>query len=221
MRGWGPPEGTLRERTRAHALVRDDLDAVLGSLSEAGFAHVRMAVPEHECRALLQEAATVDARFLPLPDRVNGVNQRAEQLSLRVGDPSIPAINDLAASLTAAVTSGEATYGLERFSPTEARFMRYRGGRAGLGAHRDGTCYWMLVAVYSLAGRATFTVHPDSGSRDPLHIAVQPGDLVLLRAPGFGGHPDGRPLHSVGPPLDGERISLTVRMVGRHGAPPG
>lgn len=220
MTGWGLPVGTVRERSRAHARLREDLGSVMDDLTVAGFAHVPVAVPTAERLAILEEAARVDARFLPLPDRVNGVRQRAEQLSLRVGDPAIPAINDLIASLTAAVTSGEETYGLERFTPTEARFMRYRGGRAGLGAHRDGTCYWMLVAVYSLAGRATFTVHPDSGGPEPLHLLVQPGDLVLLRAPGFAGHPDGRPRHSVGPPLDGERISLTVRMVGRHGAPP-
>lgn len=220
MRVWGPPEGTLVERSRAHAVLRERIDGALGDLATHGFAHLRWIVPAPERQAVLEEAAGVRCRFLPLPDRVNGVRQRADQFSIRVGDPSFPAINELASSLTEAVTSRGTTYGLERFAPTEARFMCYCGGRAGLGAHRDGTCYWMLVAVYSLAGRATFTVHPDSG-QEPIRILVQPGDLVLLRAPGFGGHPDGRPLHSVGAPLDGERVSLTLRMVGRHGAPPG
>ena len=220
MRGWGPPEGTLVERSRAHAALREGIDGALGDLNGDGFARLRGVVPAPERETVLDEAAGVDARFLPLPDRVNGVTQRADQFSIRVGDPGFPAINELASSLTEAVAAADAAYGLERFAPTEARFMRYRGGRAGLGAHRDGTCYWMLVAIYSLAGRAVFTVHPD-GTQEPIRILVHPGDLVLLRAPGFGGHPDGRPLHAVGPPLDGERVSLTLRMVGRHGAPPG
>lgn len=194
---------------------------MVSAVATTGFAYVPSAISTLERVAALKEATSVDRRFLPLPDRVNGIRQRAEQLSIRIGDPNFPGINDLAASLTAAVTSGEGGVGLERFAPTEARYMRYRGGRAGLGAHRDGTCYWMLVAVYSLSGRATFTIHPDGGERDDIRILLQPGDLMLLRAPGLGGCPDGRPLHSVGPPLDNERVSLTIRMVGRHGAPPG
>lgn len=221
MTGWRVAEGTVCERAPSHAPLWERADEVLEGLGTTGYAHLPSAVPPAERLAVLHEAAGADNRFLVLPDRVNGVRQRAEQLSIRIGDPSFPRINDLAASLTEAVTSSAASFNLERFAPTEARYMRYRGGRAGLGAHRDGTCYWLLVAIYSLAGRATFTVHPDAGQETVHRILVEPGDLVLLRAPGFGGHPDGRPLHSVGPPLCDERISLTLRMIGRHGAPPG
>ena len=224
MRDWRWPEGgTLRERSRTHIGLEDRIDEVLGAVATAGFAHLRGVVPEPVRRRLLVEAGSVGGRFLSLPDRVNGVDQRAEQLSIRLGDINFPQVNELATDLVADIASGRDSFGLARFAPTEARFMRYQGRRAGLGAHRDGTCYWLLVAIYSLEGRAPFTVLPDEDSdrHETERILVQPGDLVLLRAPGFGGQPDGRPHHSVGAPLQGERVSLTIRMVGRHGAPPG
>ena len=183
-----------------------------------GFAHVRGALAADERRGLLHEADAARNRFLSLPDRVNGVDQNADQLTLRVGDPDHGSVNELAATVVDAVACWPAGAGLRAYRPTEARYMRYTGDGAGLGAHVDGKVYRLLVCVFSLVGSARFRVVADQ-SGPAADVVVEPGDLLLLRAPGLGGAGDGRRRHAVGPPLDGdERISLTLRMVG--GAPP-
>lgn len=207
--------GTVIERP----LLGQDMDDVLAEVSASGFALVPGALADVDRRRLLAEAAEASERFLRVPARVNGVQQGADQLSMRVGDPRCPVVNGLAERLSDLLTSGQDTHGLHRFGATEARYMRYRGDAGGLGPHLDGMCYGLVVAVYSLAGSAQFTVLPDPDSAGPtIRMLVEPGDLLLLRAPGFDGEPDGRRRHAVGPPLSGgERVSLTMRMVGRHG----
>lgn len=194
-----------------------------GGVSDAvglhGFAHVPGALAFHDRRRLLEEARRAGPRFLALPDRVNGVAQRADQLTLRIGDPGHPAVNDLAGTVVEAVAGWPAASAAPPFRPTEARYMRYTGDAAGLGAHVDGKFYRVLVCVFSLLGSAEFSVVADD-RRPPMRFPVGPGDLLVLRAPGFGGATDGRPRHAVGPPLDGdERVSLTLRMVGATSAP--
>lgn len=208
-------DGAVEEFARGVALD-DGFDAVLGEVGREGFALVRGALPPAVCRRLLAEADAACGRFLRVPARVNGVNQQGSQLSVRIGDPRNPAVNDLASSLGDMVRSSPDAYGLRRFEATEARYMRYRGRAGGLGPHRDGKCYGLMVAVYSLSGSAPFTVLPD-GTEPAVRMLVEPGDLLLLRAPGFAGQPDGRRRHAVGAPLSGERVSLTMRMVGQRG----
>ena len=190
-------------------------DRVLSEVSRDGFSHVRGAVAEHERRRLLDEAESARGRFLALPHRVNGVAQRADQLSLRVGDPRHPSLNHLAGTVCRALARWPVASQAPRFAPSEARYMRYAGTGAGLGPHRDGKCYRVVVCVFSLAGSAPFHVYEDhEGALPAADLLVEPGDLVLLRAPGFWGDGDGRRRHAVGPPLEEERISLTLRMVG-------
>lgn len=198
------------------------MDEVLAEVSTAGFALVRGAMGDVERVRLLAEAESAAGTFLRLPPRVNGVDQQADQLSMRVGDPRWPVVNGLASSLRMLLRSCPDTFGLHRFAATEARYMRYRALSGGLGAHRDGMCYGLIVAVYSLAGSAPFTVLPDEADHEQraVRLLVEPGDLLLLRAPGFDGAPDGRRRHAVGAPLAGERVSLTLRMAVRHGVRP-
>ena len=207
------------ERERRH-LIGGLATEVFDEVGRHGYAHVPDIVSAGERRRLLDEAERARSRFLALPEHVNGVQQRADQLTLRVGDPHHPAVNDLARSLREAVSGWPAASGAARFAPNEARYMRYTGSGAGLGAHRDGKCYRLLVCVFSLAGTAPFRVLAD-GSAAAAEVLVEPGDLVVLRAPGFAGGSDGRRRHAVGPPLDEERISLTVRMVGGTTPAPG
>ena len=180
-----------------------------------GVAVVRGALSRLACDRLVGEAERARNRYLPLPSRVNGVHQRAEQLAARTDDPDLPALGRLIAVLQATLAAQPEWTGLRSFVPTQARFMRYAGAGAGLGLHRDGKCYALVVCVFSLAGSAPFRVVDDDG--EPfLDVLVHAGDLVLLRAPGFAGFGDGRPQHAVGAPIGDHRISLTLRMVRVH-----
>lgn len=210
-------DGAVRDRERGASGSPEGAADVLAEVSRNGFAVVRAALDDVDRLLLLAEAGAAHERFLRVPARVNGVVQRADQLSLRIGDPRCPTANGLAVRLRTLLTAGPDVHGIQPFRPTEARYMRYRGRAGGLGAHRDGMCYGLVVAVYSLAGSAIFTVLPD-GAEPTVRLLVEPGDLLLLRAPGFDGRPDGRRRHAVGPPLcGGERVSLTLRMAGRRG----
>ena len=200
----------VRERPGAS----DWLDGgVFDDVRRDGFAHVPGALRPGERHRLLEEADMARNRFLAVPDRINGVQQCADQLTVRVGDLGHPSVNGLSGRVRRALARWPTESDAHRFEPTEARYMRYRGRRAGLGAHVDGKCYRVLVCVFSLVGTAEFSVVADA-SGSAAGVLVEPGDLLLLRAPGFGGGPDGRRRHAVGPPLDGERVSLTLRMVG-------
>ena len=206
------PATEAGESGRAERPIERGLDRrALADVATAGVAIVRGAVDDALCARLLAEVQSGGDRFLPLPARVNGIRQRAEQLAVRIGDPEHPALGRLIGSLREALVAQPHATGAHRFVPTEARYMRYTGETAGLGAHRDGKCYSVLVCAFTLAGAAPFTVVDDEG-RPTLDALVHAGDLVLLRAPGFAGCADGRPRHLVGAPLAGPRVSLTLRM---------
>lgn len=74
--------------------------------------------------------------------------------------------------------------------------QRYEVGRLGITPHLDRTAYRHVVCLFVLAGRARFGVSADRGGRDPLLVANAPGDVLLLRAPGFL-PAEGRPFHFV------------------------
>lgn len=211
-------EAGVRDHGREGRPLDEGFDErALDDVFRHGAAFVPGALPEPMRADLLGEAEASRGRFLDLPDRVNGVAQRGEQLAVRIGDPFHPALRRLVAMLCTALAAQPHFTGVHGFMPTEARYMRYTGNAAGLGAHRDGKCYSLLVCVFSIAGSAPFTVFGD-GQEPARELLVHAGDLVLLRAPGFAGLRDGRPRHAVGAPLAGERVSLTLRTV--RGRPP-
>jgi hypothetical protein len=152
--------------------------------------------------------------FQPLPEKVGPVRQRGEELVVATGDADYPAVAQLAAALRAALTAElEGIAWLGQFVGNEAVFLRYRGLGAGISPHRDHKRYAFLVAVFTLTGEAPFSVVGDRAARHRLASwMTAPGDLYLLRAPGFDGNDDGRPLHTVGAPTGEQRISLAFRM---------
>lgn len=188
------------------------LAAALGATRRRGYAHVPGALPAAWRRALTAEAVTRE--FAPVPEQVGEVRQRAEEVAVRVGDPTMPVTAALAAAVRRAVRSGTVgIQGLGRYRPNEATYQRYRGPDTGISPHRDFKNHRLLVTVFTLSGRAWFRIVADRAGNDELAAwQMQPGDLCLLRAPGFDEQPDGRPLHAVGPPLDGERLALGLRM---------
>lgn len=199
----GAPIGCLR------------LPALRGLVEEvrlAGFARSPGALEPAWRLELLRE---LEGRtFQPLPEEVGPVRQRGEELVVATGDADYPAVAQLAAALRAALTAElEGIAWLGQFVANQAVFVRYRGLGAGISPHRDHKRYAFLVAVFTLAGEAPFSVVGDRAGQHRLAgWMTAPGDLCLLRAPGFAGHDDGRPLHAVAAPAGEERISLAFRM---------
>lgn len=104
--------------------------------------------------------------------------------------------------------------GVSTWRPNEATIMRYPVGVGGISPHLDGRRYSLLVASFSIAGTGRLMIPTDrTGVHERCGWVCSPGDLVLLRGPGFDACRDGRVLHAAGPPeCDGTRVSLTLRM---------
>jgi hypothetical protein len=87
--------------------------------------------------------------------------------------------------------------------------QRYHRGSAGITPHRDHIRYVGLVAIVTLAGSTRFFICPDRSGRDAREVAMPPGSLLLMRAPGFAGRRD-RPFHTLSEVTE-QRISLGLR----------
>ncbi len=190
-----------------------DLGRALRAVAGAGYARVGAAVDRATVARLLRER---DARAMrDVPEVVGPVRQRARQLTVSTTHPAYPAVTALAEALRAAVTAhADDLPGLALYAPNEATYMAYRGQGCGITPHRDGRRHALLICVFTLCGSAPFSIVAD---RAGAHVVdrwdTTPGDLCLLRGPGFSREDDGRPLHSVGAPAgEGERVSLSLRM---------
>jgi hypothetical protein len=190
----------------------------LVDLASRGGAYVPGALSSGSCLELVAEVQPLT--FVPVPRQVGTVHQQAEELAVRVGDVRLPAMAALAAALVREVASSETIAEIGGWSPDEATYQWYRGRAAGITPHRDFKGHRLLIAVFTLLGRAPFRIVVDRAGVGVLASwVVATGDLCLLRGPGFAGNPDGRPIHSIGPPHGPERLSLAFRMSERQGVP--
>jgi hypothetical protein len=85
---------------------------------------------------------------------------------------------------------------LSHFEINDHIVQHYPAGCAGMSPHRDHIRYSGLVALVMLGGAARFTVCDDRAGANAREIPFAPGDMLLMRAPGFQGRGD-RPFHAV------------------------
>ena len=89
------------------------------------------------------------------------------------------------------------TYPFEtRLSFNSMVLQRYEKGSLGITPHRDGLSYINLVCVFNIGGRGRFFICSDRSGSDVREIDTSPGNVVLMRAPGFFGSKN-RPFHYV------------------------
>ena len=75
--------------------------------------------------------------------------------------------------------------------------QRYEEGAIGITPHKDGLSYINLVCVFVIGGQGSFYVCSDRSGKDSIEIDASPGNVILMRAPGFLGSEDLRPFHYV------------------------
>jgi hypothetical protein len=83
-----------------------------------------------------------------------------------------------------------------RLTFNSAVLQRYEKGSIGITPHRDGLSYINLVCLFIVEGRGRFFVCSDRSGRDSNEIDASPGNVILMRAPGFLYSKD-RPFHYV------------------------
>ena len=196
----------------SQALVGDlDLRDALEKLRGRGAAFLGKALQESFRERVLKEVAQGD--FERLPAQIGPVRQETDLLLIRKDFGRWPAVAELRSELVETLRAQVSHIpGMPQWEPNEAYVQRYRTGALGVSPHVDSKRFVILVAVFTLAGSATFSLCTDRYGNALEEWEAESGSLVLLRAPGFDGSEDGRPFHRVQGPLSGERHSLTFRM---------
>jgi hypothetical protein len=200
-----------------YALAHDlDLRSALRACARVGHARVPAGVTRVFLEALAEE---VDAGpFRPFKESFGPVRQQIDGYDVDIPAPAFPLLTGLCREIRARVRAdGRGIRGTATWSPNEVGIAHFAPGSIGITPHMDGKWYRRLVVVATVYGRAAFAI---CGSRDPDDVVerwiVGPGDLVLMRGPGLADQRDGRPFHLVHGPLEGERLSLGVRMARRR-----
>lgn len=85
----------------------------------------------------------------------------------------------------------------------------YSDNSEGMSPHRDHIRYINLVALVLLEGEADFSVCEDRSGKSSKVIQARPGDVILMKAPGFCGE-DSRPFHQVRN-IKGRRLIVGLR----------
>ena len=74
--------------------------------------------------------------------------------------------------------------------------VKYEPGSLGITPHRDGFRYRNIICIFIIAGHGRFYTCADRSGKDAVEIDASPGNVILMRAPGFIG-PGERPFHFV------------------------
>jgi hypothetical protein len=189
-----------------------DLRAALESVRRDGATYVRQALEPDFLTDLL--ADVVHVPFTRMPREEGRARQGGDQFRIPAAAMSgHRAVDLLGQQLTAGVrANGPEIPGCSSWTPNEVYVQRYWPGDLGITPHLDLKRYRYLVAVFTADGSAPFTICKNR-SGDPLVTwTATSGSLVLLRGPGFDDADGHRPLHSVGGPTDGARLSVSYRM---------
>jgi hypothetical protein len=176
-----------------------NINGILEEVSSVGATSVGL-LEEHFRLALLKEAQEYD--YQP-EDEIVGSGDRVvrQQVSSFDGFPEDSGYVLLKDSFQDLLERSLAELGAYPFE-TALRFnsmvlQRYEEGSLGITPHKDGLRYINLVCVFVIGGRGKFYVCSDRSGRDAKEVDASPGNVILMRAPGFFGAEDNRPFHYV------------------------
>lgn len=192
----------------------DDLDLrpTLDALRKVGAVFIERALDVAFLDQVVREVR--DVPFERMPAEEGRAQQGGERF--RIVDRSAqayPSLTRLGSDLAERVRQDGLTIpGCTSWRPNDVLVQRYGVGDLGITPHLDLKRYRCLVAVFTLEGAARFTICKNRDGDPEATWTAAAGSLILLRAPGFDGHENGRPLHSVSGPAIGRRISLSYRM---------
>ena len=195
------------------SLARRSLRAALRDTASTGFAHVEGVVEPSLLRSLERELEAGPLRRMAGTFGKAGVRMEIDGFDLEAPFEGFPALSELAGAFGERVRrDGDSIRGLRTWSPNEAGAARYHPGSVGVTSHMDGRWYRRLVAVFTVAGSASFEVRASREGDLLERWSATAGSVTLMRGPGLAGVRDGRPYHAVHGPQRGIRWSLALRM---------
>ena len=175
----------------------------LQMLRRIGFVRLGKALDGMACEALT-DAAPEPWHDLPPEEGVvrqngqatGGVLGEAPAVVRQLGEDLISAISVASHAITAPPLFDEVTWTL------------YPEGTGHITAHRDPAGVGGVIAIVTLRGTAAFDVRAPN---ERVEWLTEAGDLVLLCGNGWPEDDSRCPVHSVGPPVGGDRMILTLR----------
>jgi len=199
------------------SLSQRDLAAAMEETGRIGAGTVRGALTSEARHGLV--AALESAAFERAPERVGDVRQDFGLLVMKPGlaaaapalSPLLALAEEYAALLRVRAMSLDELW-LADFVPTDIHIQRYGLGSEGISPHRDSRRFIKLISIFSLGSPAEFRLFRHRRGSPLKRYQLDPGDLLLLRAPGFAERPSAGPLHSVSGPAGEARYSITLRM---------
>jgi hypothetical protein len=188
-----------------------ELAAALARLDAEDAVSLPLLGPRNRRRLI---GATTGLRYRPATPAVGtGANAVRQDFEICMAIPKSSLLRAFAATLEGLLNAA-----LDRLEPrplahplrlNDAVVQRYPKGSFGITAHRDHLRYEDLVALVTLTGTARFSLCDDRTGANPREIPNPPGDLLLVRAPGFGSRGD-RPFHFLDR-VTRPRLSLGLR----------
>jgi alkylated DNA repair dioxygenase AlkB len=171
------------------------------TIEKQGIVCIPRLLEEHERQLLLEELR--DYRLVRQADEegpykvkqnfssVEEFPPRSRFLALRDGlQRQLQALFDIAQE------GWETRILIKPLSFNELVVQTYQPTVLGISPHRDGLSRINLIAILVLEGRGRFGLCDDRAGTNPRAIRNEPGDLLLMRAPGFLGGSI-RPFHFV------------------------
>jgi alkylated DNA repair dioxygenase AlkB len=192
-----------------------DPECLLQEVVRRGWAFVPQALDREFCLALACEVEA--APYRRVLREMRGVREEyevMEPLDSAYPSSNFPVIAELGDRVGQLVRGHrERLETLASWRPNEAAVQRYRSPTAGITRHRDYMADVLLIASFTVQGRAKFWFYAHRYQGEAVaELETEPGSFILMRGPGLiQDAEDIRPTHAVGAPLSGSRISITYR----------
>lgn len=175
-----------------------DLPALIAELTERGVASFKILAEEFRL-VLLEEARGYP--YTPLSEVVGSGEKVVRQQMSRFNDFSahskyILLEDSFQAWLTNELDRWERDPFVYPLDLNSYELVKYEPGSLGITPHRDGFRYKNIICIFIIAGHGRFFVCSDRSGNDALEINASPGNVIVMRAPGFVG-PGSRPFHFV------------------------
>ena len=175
-----------------------DLPTLIAQLTDRGVASFKILTEKFRL-VLLEEARGYP--YTPLPEVVgsgeNVVRQQMSRFNDFSADSKYILLED---SIQDWLTSGLGRLGGDPFvyplDLNSYELVKYEPGSLGITPHRDGFRYKNIICIFIIAGHGRFFVCSDRSGNDALELNASPGNVIVMRAPGFVG-PGSRPFHFV------------------------
>lgn len=199
------------DAARAAAAPSEIVHAISECLAE-GASAVRI-LSASECGDLASAAKALPGWRPARPVVGEGDRQVFQDFELTQVFPEGSAYRAVAARIDVALAQGANRLQPNPLPPgfhiNDLILQRYAPGSRGITPHRDHLRYRGLVALLIVSGDGRFCLCEDRRGAGAREIPAQPGDLLLMRAPGLAASSD-RPFHFLDR-IAVERLSFGLR----------